>query len=454
MRSRNLIVIFSLFVAALLLAAFVYPTGWNKLASFIHLPEISQRPFSLGLDLSGGTLLVYDADLKNIDPKDYSSAMGGLRDVLEQRVNYMGVREPRIEINKSGDQWRLIVELAGIKDVREAIKMIGETPYLEFKEIRTEEESNNILQLQEEEIKKDEPDEAILSLDPYFKATNLTGKYLERAMVDFDPNTSIPVVDLQFNAEGTKIFASLTKTNVGKPLAIYLDGQPISIPEVREEIPSGKAQISGKFTLPEAKKLSERLNQGALPVPIKLVSQQSVGAILGQESIKHITQAAWWGFLAVIIFMIVFYRLPGFLAALSLIIYVIISLSIFKAVPVTLTLAGITGFILSVGTAVDANILIFEYSKEEIHKGKSMRLAMEDGFQRSWPAIRDSNIATIISAVILYYFSSSMIRGFALTLAIGVGVSLITALYITRLFLMTLATDRTPTKLFCSTKKD
>jgi len=440
MNYKKLLIIISIFIATILLGVFIYPDGLEERG--IKLPSFFDRPFSFGLDVSGGTLLLYEADLNNIEVSDYASAMDGLRDVIERRINYSGVREPRVQINKSGEKWRLIVELAGIKDITEAIKMIGETPYLEFKEIRTEEESKNILSLQAEEAEKENPDESILQIDPYFKQTSLTGKYLKRAELGFEQNTSLPVVNLQFNDEGTKIFAALTKKNVGQPLAIYLDGYPISVPVVREEIPSGRAQISGKFTLPEAKELVTRLNQGALPVPINLISQQSVGAVLGEESIQKITIAALWGFALVLIFMIVFYRVPGFLASISLIIYVILVMSIFKALPVTLTLAGITGFILSIGMAVDANILIFEHAKEEIKKNKPIRISMEDGFQRSWPAIRDSNIATIISAVILYYFTSSMIRGFSVTLAIGVGVSIITALYITKIFLQALTTNK------------
>jgi preprotein translocase subunit SecD len=242
-------------------------------------------------------------------------------------------------------------------------------------------------------------------------------------------------VDLQFNVEGTQIFDELTKNNVGKPLAIYLDGIPISAPVVREEIASGRAQISGDFTLPEAKQLVARLNQGALPVPITLISQQTVGSILGEESLTKILKAGVIGLIAVILFMIIFYQIPGLIASLTLIIYVIISLSIFKAIPITLTLAGITGFILSIGMTVDANILIFEYAKEEKKLGKTIGPALEEGSLKSWPAIRDSNISTIISAIILYYFTSSMIRGFALTLAIGVGIGLLTAIFITKLFL-------------------
>ena len=439
MNYKKLLVIIGIFIITILLGIFIYPDGLKERG--INLPSFFDRSFSFGLDVSGGTLLLYEANLNNIQVSYYSSAMDGLRDVIERRINYSGVREPRVQINKSGEKWRLIVELAGIKDIQEAIKMIGETPYLEFKEARTEEEAKAILGLQEEEANKEKPDLRIMQTDPYFKQTSLTGQYLERAELGFDQN-SLPIINIQFNDEGAKIFAILTKKNIGQPLAIYLDNYPISIPVVREEIKEGRAQISGEFTLPEAKELVTRLNQGALPVPINLISQQSVGAVLGEESIEKIAKAALLGFILVLMFMIVIYRMPGFLASISLIIYVILTMSIFKALPVTLTLAGITGFILSVGMAVDANILIFEHAKEEIKKNKPVRISMEDGFLRSWPAIRDSNIATIISAVILYYFTSSMIRGFSVTLAIGVGVSLITALYITRLFLQALTTNK------------
>ena len=410
---KNIFFIALILIVSILLGVFVF--------------KISFRPYSLGLDISGGTLLIYQADLNGIKPADYNSAMTGLKDVIERRINYSGVREPRVEINKAGDSWRLIVSLAGIKDIKEAIKMIGETPYLEFKEIRAEEETKTILDAQKKEEQID--------IDPYFKSTSLTGKYLERADLGFDQNTSLPVVNLQFNSEGTKIFTELTKNNVNNPLAIYLDGIPISAPIVREEIASGKAQISGNFTLQEAKQLVARLNQGALPVPITLISQQTIGSILGEESLMKILKAGAIGLIAVIIFMIIFYRFPGLIASLALIIYVVISLSIFKVIPITLTLAGITGFILSIGMTVDANILIFEYAKEEKKLGKTIGPALEEGFLKSWPAIRDSNISTIISAIILYYFTSSMIRGFSLTLAIGVGIGLLTALYITRIFL-------------------
>jgi len=426
---KSILFIALIFIVSTLLGVFVFnPPRVDELRESRR--DLSFRPYSLGLDISGGTLLIYQADLNGMKPADYNNAMTGLKDVIERRVNYSGVKEPRIEINKAGDNWRLIVSLAGIKDIKEAIKMIGETPYLEFKEIRAEEETKTLL------------DSKQTNIDPYFKSTSLTGKYLERADLGFDQNTSLPVVDLQFNPEGTKIFAELTKNNVNKPLAIYLDGIPISAPVVREEISSGRAQISGNFTLSEAKQLVARLNQGALPVPITLISQQTVGSILGEESLMKILKAGIIGLITVVLFMIIFYQIPGLIASLTLMIYVIISLSIFKAIPITLTLAGITGFILSIGMAVDANILIFEYTKEEKKLGKTIGPALEDGFLKSWPAIRDSNISTIISSITLYYFTSSMIRGFALTLAIGVGVGLLTALYVTKIFLQIIYLNR------------
>ncbi|MGB9763040.1 MAG: protein translocase subunit SecD [Minisyncoccia bacterium] len=418
---KNIIFITLILVASILLGVFIF--------------KLNFRPYSLGLDIAGGTILIYNADLNNINPNHYSDALNGLKDIIERRINYTGVKEPRVSIEKHDNQYQLVVELAGIKDINKAIKMIGETPYLEFKEARSDTETKEILALQEEEKKKPNPDQKILSLDPYFKKTSLTGRYLQSASVAFDPTTNMPIVDLQFNTEGAQIFAELTKKNLGKPLAIYLDNQLISAPIVRDEIISGRAQISGRFTLNEAKQLAMRLNQGALPVPITLVSQQTISSILGENSLNKIIKAGIIGLIGVIIFMIIVYRFWGSIASLALIIYTISSLAIFKAIPITLTLASLTGFILSLGMAVDANVLIFEYAKEEKRNGKPDNLALEEGFKKSWAAIRDSNISTIISAIILYYFSSSMIRGFALTLAIGVGVDLLTVIYITKILL-------------------
>ena len=460
-KKKSWLISIFIIILAVLGYFFVYPQSWNTVtdkinkwqeAKYKHLivrfPYFPDKPFNLGLDLLGGTALTYQADLSGIQPSDYERAMNGLRDVIERRVNFLGAKEPRIQVSQVGGDWRLIVELAGITDINEAIKQIGLTPYLEFREMRFEEETKAILKQQEEEKKKPNPDLVILSQDPYFKPTILTGRYLLRSDVSFDPTTSQPVIDLQFNDEGAKIFAELTKKNIDKPLAIYLDNAPISIPVVREEITGGKAQISGKFTLEEARQLSQRLNQGALPVPITLISQESIGASLGSESVQKSIKAGFISLILVMLFMILYYRLSGLIATFALIIYTIFSLSLFKLIPITLTLSGIAGFILSIGMAVDANILIFERTKEEVKKGKNNISAIGEGFSRAWLAIRDSNICTILSAVILYALTSSMIRGFALTLGLGVLLSMFSAIFISRLFLLNFTSNRSSTKLW------
>ncbi|KKT17168.1 MAG: Preprotein translocase subunit SecD [Parcubacteria group bacterium GW2011_GWC1_43_61] len=384
--------------------------------------------FKLGLDLAGGTRLVYLADVSGVK-EDTASAMSGLRDVIERRVNLFGVSEPIIEVENAGSDWRLIAELAGVKDISQAIALIGETPFLEFKEARSEIDAEKILKEQKNKIPE------YLAMDPYFSETNLNGKYIKNAKVEFNQSTYQPEVSVQFDDDGAKIFEELTKKNVGKQLGIYLDGLPISAPVVREAISGGSAVISGKFTIDEAKKLTERLNAGALPVPIKLISQDSVGASLGQDSLNKSIMAGLIGFLAVVIFMILYYRFPGIVAVIALLIYAALVLALFKLIPVTLTLAGIAGFILSIGMAVDANILIFERMKEEFRVGKELNFAINDGFARAWPSIRDSNISTLITTLVLYYFTTSVVKGFALTLGIGVIVSMFSAIVTTRSFL-------------------
>jgi preprotein translocase subunit SecD len=271
--------------------------------------------------------------------------------------------------------------------------------------------------------------------DVNWKNTQLTGKYLKRATVNFNPNDGTPEVSLEFNDEGAKLFEEITGRNIGKQVAIFLDNYPISIPGVNEKITGGKASISGSFTAQEAKLLAQRLNTGALPVPISLVSQQTVGASLGQSSVDNSVRAGLIGLAVVALFMILFYRLPGLLSVFALIIYGFISLAIFKLWPVTMTLAGIAGFILSIGMAVDANILIFERLKEELRNGKELGKAIEDGFSRAWPSIRDSNLTTMIVCFVLIEFSTSVIKGFAVTLLLGVIISMFTAIFVTRNFL-------------------
>ena len=336
----------------------------------------------------------------------------------------------------------MIVELAGVKDVHQAIEMIGQTPSLDFREEKNPEETENILADLEEiqgklaqGLSLTPEEEQRLFEDPYFQPTDLTGRYLKGAQLDFDQQTYQSQVNLQFDDEGSKIFEELTKKNVGQRLAIYLDGAPISAPVVQEAISGGKAQITGNFTLEEAKELVRRLNAGALPVPINLINQQTIGASLGRLSLEQSLRAALWGFLAILLFIILYYRLPGLVASLALLIYIALLLAIFKLIPVTLTLAGIAGFILSIGMAVDANILIFERFKEEFKSGKSLGGSIDEGFKRAWPAIRDGNISTIITCLILYIFATGLIKGFALTLGIGVLMSMFSAIIVTKSFL-------------------
>ena len=634
--------VFLILIVALLAGGLDAPGYWDKGADWtkenlkVNIPHFYNLPFHLGLDLLGGTHLVYEADVSNIPQSERGDSMDGVRDVIERRVNAFGVSEPIIQTNKSGDKWRIIVELAGVKDVHEAINMIGETPLLEFKEENTdireltseeqiqldsdnkeakrhaeellkqsltinEEEFDQLIQNnsegavlpmmvseklfpeifeasqkgqlnkvynqlvettggwyiikpidmveEETEVKashilicyKDAPncstelskDEAltkitevreeatpenfaslaktysndpgsgpeggdlgfftkgamvpefeekafamsvgeisdiietqfgyhilyktnerplleyqvknlfvkkmterdILGVQDPWKITGLTGVQLKKSQVNFDPTTGAPEIALEFNNEGKDLFAEITTKNVGKPVAIFLDGEPISIPRVNEPIREGKAVITGDFTIDEAKTLARRLNAGALPVPIKLISQQTVGATLGNQSIQDSLYAGIIGLILIALFMILYYRFSGLWSVVALAIYGIILLSLFKLIPVTLTLAGLAGFILSIGMAVDANVLIFERLKEELKSGKSLGSAIDEGFKRAWPSIRDGNISTLITCFILATFTTSIVKGFAITLGIGVIVSMLSAIVVTRVFL-------------------
>ena len=441
------ITIVAIFILAFLAGSLVQPKYFDQGADYLNskfslgLPHFWQVPLKLGLDLQGGTHLVYEADLSNIEEKEHSSTMSGLRDIIERRVNLFGVQEPLVQVQEKKPYYRLIVELAGIKDVNQAIEMIGQTPLLEFKEQKTEEETQKILDKREEiqnmtmeQIQEVENWELALE-DPYFKSTVLNGKYLKKAELSFDQTTYKPLILIQFNDEGSELFKEITAKNIGKQLAIYIDNVPISAPVVQDEISGGKAQITGDFTIEEAKKLVQNLNAGALPVPVKLISQQTVGPTLGAESLEKSLKAVGIGFLTIILFLAIFYRMPGILASIALGIYVILVLALFKLIPVTLTLAGIGGAILSMGMAVDANILIFSRIKEELEQGKSFGISLEQGFKRAWPAIKDSNLTTLIIALILFAFGTSFVKGFALTLSIGILMSMFSAIFITQNFL-------------------
>ena len=422
-----------------------YPRYFDQGVDFLNgkfslsLPHFWKKPFNLGLDLLGGTHLVYEADLSNVNKSDYSSVMQGLRDVIERRVNLFGVREPIVQTQESANHYRLIVDLAGVKDPAKAIKEIGKTPFLQFKE--PNDNFKKIMAKRKElEGKTKKEAEKVnnwkLALEDPYKPTPLTGKYLKRAELEFDQTSHEPVVALQFNKEGAKIFKDLTARNVKKPLAIYIDGNLISAPIVQGEISGGRAQISGNFTIKEAKKLARNLNAGALPVPIKLVSQKTVGPTLGAVSLNKSLKAGIMGFFAIIVFLILFYRLPGILASLALGFYVSLILALFKLVSVTITLAGIGGLILSMGMAVDANVLIFSRMREEFDSGRTFSEALEEGFRRAWPSIRDGNFTTLLVAIILFTFGTSFVKGFAITLSVGILVSMFSAIYVTKTFLL------------------
>ncbi len=396
-----------LFLAIIVLVAiaagiFVYPKWYGA----------RWQPWHLGLDLVGGSHLVYQVDLSKVDASSQDSVVAGLRDVIEKRVNLFGVSEPQVYTAKSAGQAQLIVDLAGVKNISDAINEIGQTPQLDFREV-----------------------EEVGSTTQYVY-TNLGGEYVTGAQLNFNQTTGAPEVQIAFNSEGAGIFQKLTAANVGKPLAIFLDNNLISAPTVQQEISGGKAVITGNFTIDTARQLVERFNAGALPAPINLINQQTVSATLGADSLKKVILAGAIGTLLIILFMIFYYGLFGIFATLALLIYIALTLAVFKAIPITMSLSGLAGFILTIGMAVDANILIFERIKEEFKRGLPKTSAIEEGFRRAWPSIRDSNTSTIITAIILYYFTSSFVQGFALTLLIGVMVSLFSAITTTRLFLL------------------
>lgn len=400
---------------------------------FVYFTQSGRFAFKLGLDLSGGTHLVYDADTSKVPSGQIPDSMNALQSVIERRVNAFGVGEPVVQTEEGGalgnnGQYRLIVELPGVTDVNQAIAMIGQTPTLEFKLVNQGMEASTTL--------------ADGSANPAaFQDTGLTGKYLSSASIQFGNGSNslgTPVVLVNFNSDGTKLFSTITDQNVGRELGIFLDGKLLSAPVIQERIDNGSAVISGNFSAQEAKDLATNLNLGALPVPITLASTQSIGASLGNQAAHAGVLAGIIGFIALSVFLILWYRLPGVVAVVSLVIYVALMLTLFKLIPVVLTAAGIAGFILSVGLAVDANVLIAERMKEELNAGRPTQEAIREGFTRAWNAIRDSNIAHVIAAVILFWFGTSLIQGFALVFGLGVLVSLFSAITISRTFLLAL----------------
>ncbi len=439
-----------------------YPNAFIKDANNKYnwsVPLLPEKEFKLGLDLRGGVHLEYRADLSQIPEGERGTVMQGLRDIIERRVNIFGVTESIVQIY--GED-RIAVELPGVESIESAISWIGQTPLLEFLEEKPSEEIQAIMDKRQELVGKtaeeiQQVENWILAFESPYNNTNLSGRYLKKATLSFDQTTYAPIVELQFDDEGAKIFEEITERNVGKTLAIFLDGQSIVdttgdgkidandlyAPRVNEKIAGGKAMITGNMDVNEAKTLVQRLNQGALPVPLgEPIVQKKIGPTLGAVSLENTVKAGIAGVLMIIIFLILVYRLPGLLASFALILYIVILLALIKLVPVTLTLAGIGGFILSIGMAVDANILIFSRMREELKQGKEILTSIGEGLRRAWPSIRDGNFTTLIVAFILYFLGTSFIRAFAFALILGIFVSLFSAIVVTNVFLQLFAKGR------------
>jgi protein-export membrane protein SecD len=353
--------------------------------------------------------------------------MSALQQTIERRVNLFGVAEPLVQTEVSGGQQRLIVELPGVTDTQKAIALIGQTPVLEFRLLK---QGASV-----------PTDNSTTSINAAFEPAILTGADLTSASLQFQGASGIvqqPTVVLQFNSQGAQIFSQVTSGNVGRVLGVFLDGAPLTTPVIQQAITNGQAVISGNFTAEQAKELANSLNEGALPVPIELISTETVAGTLGSQAVQNGLEAGLVGVGLVMIFMVLWYRLPGLLACIALTLYIAVVLALFKVIPVTLTAAGIAAFILSIGMAVDANILIFERMKEELRSGKGAEQAIRDGFARAWPSIRDSNISSMITAVILFWFGTDIIQGFALVFGLGVLVSMLTAITVSRTFLYAL----------------
>lgn len=423
-----------LIIVLTLLSAWVNIPTLNKVGNF-KLPSQVQSltgkfPIKLGLDLEGGTELVLRTKMENVASADRDTALESARQVIEKRVNLYGVSEAVVQSSKLGEERRILVELPGVKDTQTAIALVGQTAQLEFREIPATGSAEA------------SPSGTISMAST--KSTGLTGKDLKKASVTFGSAArgakSGPQVSIEFTSEGADKFAAITKRNIGKPLIIFLDNQPVEAPTVQQEILGGSAVITGNFTPEQAKNLSIQLNAGALPVSIEILQQHFIGATLGAQSIQRSLLAGIIGISLIMIYMVAYYGLYGLIADLALIIYTLLVLAVFRTgafvmSPITLTLAGIAGFILSIGMAVDANILTFERMKEELRSGKKGKAALEAGFARAWTSIRDSNVSSMITAMILLIFGTSVVRGFAVTLLIGVLVSMFSAIVTTRTFL-------------------
>lgn len=420
------------------------PTSFTVFKHTFYRPEINfkigsasiKKDLNLkyGLDLAGGASLVFDIDTSKVKKEDVESAINSLKENIDRRVNLFGVSEANVQISNQSDKYRLTVDLPGVENVSDAISLIGKTAQLSFKG--------------EVDIPIEATSTATFN-DVFSKDTGINGSHLIKSTVEINPNTSEPEVGLEFDPEGTKLFEKATKEFLNKRIAIFLDDVPITFPTVQNVIADGRAVINGSFDTKSAKALSAQLNAGALPLPIKIIQQTTVGATLGKESIDKGVKAGVIGLVLVSLFMIGNYGKLGLIANLGLIIYSLITLSLYRLIPVTLTFPGIVGFILSIGMAVDSNILVFERMREETRSGKPWNVAMELGFGRAWDSIKDANMCTLITGFILFnpfnwnfLNTSGMVRGFAVTLILGIFVSIFTGVFVTRNLLRVLAKEK------------
>ncbi len=397
---RSLLVTLFLFILILTLAIFV---SFNN-----------EKNFSLGLDLAGGTKITYSVDTSEVPKEEISDRITSLKAVIERRINSLGVKEPLVYTESSSlltgldRKFRLVVELPGVTDAREAIDEIGDTPFLEFKKLnRTTNEYDDI---------------------------GINGGHVKGASFAFQQGasgnlTNSPIVSLRFNGEGEDLFRDFTGENVGEVLGIFLDGYMISNPVIRERIPGGVTQISGNFTIESAKSLAGNLNVGALPLPIKIEETQSVSPTLGEETLSKSVKAALISFVLIILLISIVYKFYGFIAFIGMLTYISIMLALWKLIPVTLTAAGLAGFVMSIGFAVDSNILIYERIRDEIRDGKSIFEALENGFKKAWVAVRDGNVSSLIIALLLFWFGTSVVKGFAFVFALGIIVSMFSSFY-------------------------
>ncbi len=416
-------------VAAYLVLPIQHPAWANSL--FFWQPEDARSlEFRQGLDLRGGLQVLMVADLPE-NAEITSGALEMARQVVENRVNALGLTEPVVQVQGSR---RIIVELPGIDNPEQAVDTIRETALLEFAEPPLDMGYENLL-----------PGTPVTTTfgmegaaDPALFNTVMAGDALKDAFPDMDPQTNEWMVRFELQSEGADFFGDYTASHIDQLLCIILDKQIVSCPVIKSEIPDGKGSISGGFTYEGADRLALQLRYGALPIPLKIESYKAIGPSLGRISVDKSIRAGVIGLLVVFLFMLIYYRLNGLAADLALGLYVLLNLLLYKMVPITMTLPGIAGFLLSTGMAVDANILVFERMKEEIRRGRSLNSAVEAGFARAWTSVRDSNLATLLTCAVLYFFgnafAASLVKGFAITLALGTIVNIFTAIFVTRTF--------------------